>query len=390
MRIAEQAQQLLQQAGNSAYDGADYDLAYIYWLFGRVLKINRKTAEALVYLQQAQQHFEALGEKGERMATASLTEQGECLHDLGQLEQAVQLFQRGIKQSKKRGAVRDIAICKLQLAKTKKSQEKYQDALQCYQQALQLFQQLNDNATIARINKDIGTLYQRQSQFQQAETAYQQSLSIFIQLGEHLGEVDVLGELGLLYIEWNRPEQALGYYQQAVEIVCQSDNLYHEGSVRHNLALALLKLNYLDKARLELLRAIECQKSGGYTVFPWLTWGLLYDLEQATNNPQAAQNARQKAIHAFLAYRRNGGENYELVGRLALMVLEAIQQNNTVEIQQTIEQLLETWQSKTYRHHLQSILNGDRNSALAEDSGLNYQQVVELKILLEQLQKTGN
>ena len=70
------------------------------------------------------------------------------------------------------------------------------------------------------------------------------------------------------------------------------------------------------------------------------------------------------------------------------MVQQAIQQNNTAEMQQVIEQLLEQddWQEdKTYLYHLQTILNGDRNPALAEDSEINYQLVVELKLLLEQL-----
>ena len=139
------------------------------------------------------------------------------------------------------------------------------------------------------------------------------------------------------------------------------------------------------------MRSIECKKYYGHAAEPWKTWDILYDLEIADGNPDAAQTARQKAINAFLAYRHDGGENHHITGRLALDVLQTIQQNNTAEIQQVIEQLLQQddWQEhKTYLHHLQAIIKGDRNPALAEDSKMYYELVVELKLLLEQLRKS--
>ena len=136
------------------------------------------------------------------------------------------------------------------------------------------------------------------------------------------------------------------------------------------------------------MRAIKCIKPHGHAAEPWKTWAILYNLELADSNPTATQTARQKAINAFLAYRRDGGENHDGAGRLALDVLQAIKQNNTAEMQQVIEELLTTWKNKTYLHHLQAIIKGDRNPALAEDSEMNYQLVVELKLLLEQLRKS--
>ncbi len=387
----QKAQQLLQQAekaGETAYTGADYDLAMATGSLGKVLKMTGATTEALPYLQQAQQHFEALGELGERMASTCLTRQADCLQVMGQLEQAITVYQQAIKLDKKRGSDRDVAVGESQLATVYKDQKDYAAALQGYQEALQTFQQLNEPATIAGTHHQIGMVYKRQSQFEQAETAYRQSLTIRVNNKLPADEAASLGELANLYNAWNRPEQAVAYYRQATDIYTELGDKHYEGVARSNLAHTLIQLDRLDEARPELLRAIECKKPYGHAAEPWNTWDILYKLELADGNSSAAQATRQKAINAFLAYRRDGGENHEGAGRLALGVLQAIQQNNTVEIQQVIEQWLEQVESKenkTYLHHLQTILNGDRNPALAEDSEMSYQKVVELKLLLEQL-----
>lgn len=232
----------------------------------------------------------------------------------------------------------------------------------------------------------VGMVYREQQQFEPAESAYRQSLSIKTQQGKRAGEASSLGESANLYDDWNRPEQAVDYYQRAAVLYRQLGDKIGEGRQCNNLATTLIKLKRLQQARPELLRAIECKKPFGHAAEPWLTWAILHNLEQAEGNTQAAAQARQKAIQAYIDYRRDGGENHSGAGRLALDVLQAIQQSETTEIGQVIEQLLETWQNKTYLHTLQAILAGERDPALAEDDDLDYQCVAELKILLEQLQ----
>ncbi|MEM9151628.1 MAG: CHAT domain-containing protein [Cyanobacteria bacterium P01_F01_bin.3] len=79
----EKAQTLLTKskiAGPKAYSLADADIAMSYTLLGRVLSMRGKAAAALELFVKAQGLFEALGEKGERMASVTLTEQADCLH----------------------------------------------------------------------------------------------------------------------------------------------------------------------------------------------------------------------------------------------------------------------------------------------------------------------
>ena len=152
----QKAQALLQQCrqmGEQAYQGADYDLAMAEFLLGRVLKTRGAAAEALPHLQQAQKRFEQLAQQGNqsaaRMASAALTEQADCLRDLGRLEDAAKVYQECIKRSEELEDTRGVAVGKIQLATVYLQQKRYGDALQGYQQALELFQQLDEPSTVA-------------------------------------------------------------------------------------------------------------------------------------------------------------------------------------------------------------------------------------------------
>ena len=103
---------------------------------------------------------------------------------------------------------------------------------------------------------------------------------------------------------------------------------------------------------------------------------------------KAAGEARGKALAAFLAYRRDGGENHSDAGRLCLAVGQAMRQGDTWEAQRLIEIELadETWgEHMPFVHKLQAIISGERDLVLAEDEALHYQYAAELTLLLEGL-----
>ena len=289
------------------------------------------------------------------MASKSLTEQGDCLQALGRLDEAAVAYEEGIKRSEKLADTRQVAVGKIQLASVRLLQTAYSDALQGYREALELFLQLDEPATVATAWHQIGMVYREQALFDEAESAYRQALAISTRLNDRAGEARSLTELGTLYNAWNRPEQAVDFYRQAADLSVELGDMSKEGLVRYNLARTLIRLNRLHEARPELLRAIECDKPFGHAAEPWATWAILHDLEQADGNPQAADEARQKAIQAYLDYRHEGGENHSVQGRLCLAALQALQQGDTAEIAQVIAQLLERedWQAaKSFLHKL--------------------------------------
>ena len=365
-----------QQAGEQAYTGADYDLAMAVKLLGQVLKTGGAAEAALTTLQQAQQRFEALGKRGARMASVTLTEQGDCLRVLGQLEAAAGAYEDNIKRAEKLGYTRQVAAVKGQLATTRLLQKRYADALSGYQEALALFEELGEPGAVATSWHQMGMTYKNMGEYAQSEQAYRQSMAIKSQQGNLKGENNSLTELGNLYKAWGRPEEAVQYFRKAIDIDIKRGDLRDEGIDRNNLANMLIKLQRYDEARPELLRAIECNQAFWHAAMPWTTWATLCDLEQACGDKEAAGVARGKALAAYLAYRRDGGENHSGARRLALAVGQAIQQGDTSEVELVISGALDNpkQDNKNFLNKLQAIIAGERDLALAADEGLYFER----------------
>lgn len=103
---------------------------------------------------------------------------------------------------------------------------------------------------------------------------------------------------------------------------------------------------------------------------------------------EASAAARQRAIHAYLAYRR---ENHDIGGQLATLVRQALTTRDTTAA---------TTQLDAFAGHpdlpnhpslqallpaLAAILSGSRDPALAADPRLDIFDAAELQLLLERL-----
>jgi tetratricopeptide (TPR) repeat protein len=177
-----------QQAGEQAYAGADFDLAMAHFNMGRVLRMGGAAEAALAYLQQAQQRFEALGERGARMASVALTEQGDCLQALGQLEAAAGAYEEKIKRAEKLEDTRQVTVGKELLATTRMLQKRYDDALSGYQEALASYEELGEPGAVATSWHQMGMTYKEMGEYAQAEQAYRQSMAIESQQGNRADE----------------------------------------------------------------------------------------------------------------------------------------------------------------------------------------------------------
>jgi tetratricopeptide (TPR) repeat protein len=211
------------------------------------------------------------------------------------------------------------------------------------------------------------------------------------QCGDKAGQADTLLQLGNLYDDvLKRPELAVTCCRQAAEIYADPaiGDLAKEGLARSNLADTLRRLFRLDEARHAIERAIACKAMFGNEAEPWKTLMILCAIEQDDCNPAAAAKARSLGIAAFLAYRREGGENLDSAGRLALAV------RNELEIDATaasslLQQMAADpgWaEHLPFLRALQAITAGSRDHTLADDSALHYSQAAEVLLLIEALE----
>ncbi|WP_338848131.1 CHAT domain-containing protein [Massilia sp. W12] len=399
------AQALLQQAlaaGAEAYPDADYDCAGAHFLLGQVLRFAGHAQAALPLLQAAGQAFMAAAARrpadspgkaaAEGMASNCLTEQADCLCDLGQYDAAAAAYQSAIAGAEQRGAVRSVAVGKGQLATVYWLQKRYQQALEAYEAARNSFAALHEHASVATILHQIGMVHAHAGKPERAEDAYRQSLAIEVRLGNAAGQASTLGQLGNLYDDHlQRPEQAVVFYQQALDIYIALEDKVKEGMLHNNLADTLCRLGNLPAAREHIRQAIACKAAFGHAATPWTSWGILFKIETAAGNHAAARDARQQACALYLAYRRDGGENHSGPGRLCAAIQTILHAGDAPQAQSLLQELAAEkddadnvpWQALLAA--LLALSQGSRDPAVALDARLDYDDAAELMLLLENL-----
>jgi tetratricopeptide (TPR) repeat protein len=393
------AQQLLQRArtaGEETYPDADYDLAGACYLLASVFKMSGASEQALPLLDEAQKRFEtferdAPSRGGERMACVCLTERGDCLRDLGRLDQAAAAYEESIHRDEKIGRARDVAVGKIQLGTVRMLQSRYEEALKAYEEAREQFTRLDDPNTVAVSWHQTGMVYQVAEQPEAAEDAYRKSLAISVRLGNVAGQAGTLVQLGNLYDNaLGRIEESAAFSRQAADKSVEIGDIANEGRARGNLADALRKLGRSDEARQEILRAIECKAQFGHASEPWKAWSILAKIETDAGNATAGE-ANRRATAYYLAYRRDGGENHYLDGRICLDVTQSLLAGDPAAATSRLQELAARPQLsagiRLFIRVLQSIVGGSRDRTLADTPGLDYVMAAEILFLLETLEK---
>jgi hypothetical protein len=129
---------------------------------------------------------------------------------------------------------------------------------------------------------------------------------------------------------------------------------------------------------------VACTEPYGHAAQPWMTWDLFSDLEHASGNAAAAQAARDRAIAAYLAYRRDGGESETNQAPLLALVAQAACDGSAAAASRQLEALLRpdhpggatpsgaacSWQDVVPRQ-LVGILGARRESARSLDGDVS-------------------
>lgn len=387
-QLAKEVCEQCERAGTNAYPEAEYDGAIANIRLGRVLFVTGRAEQALPFLQTARQRFLSLADAGntstESMGSVCLAEMGNCFRELGRYEEAAENYEMRINETEKLKDFRGAATAKNQLATTRLQQKNYPEALRLYEEAKIFFERNREPASVATVWHQIGRVHEEANNYPAAEKAYQQSLEIEIREKNKAGEASSLNQLANLYDAMGKLEDAVRMLERAAVIYVELKDARYEGVVRNNLADTLIKLRRPAEARSQLLRAIACKSQFGHAARPWTTWAILCDLETAEGNTAAAAEARQKAMQAYAAYRRDGGESRSNQFNFMLATKQAIQTGEEKELIQYLESTLEQGDPATYvalLRALLALLRGDRRPALADDPELSYIDAVDLRLV---------
>ena len=131
--------------------------------------------------------------------------------------------------------------------------------------------------------------------------------------------------LGTLYDDvLGRTEEAAAFFRQAADKYVEIGDVANEGRARNNLADTLAQAPPPRRSAAGNPPGDRMQAQFGHASEPWKSWSILADIETDAGNPAAAAEAKGKAIACYLAYRRDGGENHDAPGRIALAVTQSL------------------------------------------------------------------
>jgi tetratricopeptide (TPR) repeat protein len=286
LEAAEELHNACAAAGDAAYEGAAYDGATAELRLGSAQQTFGDADAALVHLENARRRFELLGNSA-RVGQA-VGHKANCLNDLARYGEAADAYKFAIKSAEEQGDLRSAAVYRFQLGTTRLMQRNYQEALRMYTGSRESFERLNEPISVAAVWHQIGRVFASTKQLDLAESAYLKSFNIEVQCGNRQGQGESLSALGILYGKMDRFEEAVRLHRQAADVAIELGDLKSEGLRRNNAAADLLKLARFDEARIELVRAIECQRPFGHVSSPWTTFGILSVLEVAVGNRPAA------------------------------------------------------------------------------------------------------
>jgi tetratricopeptide (TPR) repeat protein len=395
----EGAQALLRRARaahETPYQGADYDLAMALNLLGKALAAARRSEQALLFLDEAQERFEALANESafrgaaEQMASTCLSRRGDCFRALGRYDQAASSYEDAIRRDEQRGDERNIAVGKTQLGEVRVRQKRYKEAMEAFDEARNRFTRLNEPGSVAAAWHLTGWVYQDSGQPEAAEDAYRESLAINVRLADLAGQATTLVALGVLYVGvLGRTEQAVAFFRKAADKYVELGDDAGEGLARNNLADALRRLRRFEEAQHEVRRAIKCKEHLGHAGSLWMTWNVLELIETADGNPTAAAVAKRNAIEHYLGYRRDGGENHHGDGGIGLAVTQALLNGEPGAAAAVLEECAADadLSESSFIQALQAIVAGSRDRTLADAPDLNYTMAAEILFLIETLEK---
>jgi tetratricopeptide (TPR) repeat protein len=388
----------VKNAGEQAYPGADFDMAFACLTLGRALNNVGDSEQALPLLDESRQRLEAISKSGDRRADEKVSlcfsEKGECLRQLGQFDEAVAACEEGIRRDTELGDLRSIAVGKIQIGSIRGDQGRYDEALEALAEARGQFAQLDEPDSLAIVWHQTGNVYHQIEDYEAAEDAYRNALALEVQLGDVSGQAKTLTQLGMTYDSLERYEEAVAFYQHAVEKSVEQSDIASEGLCRHNLADTLRKLERFDEARHEIRLAIECKSEFGHASKSWLSWAVVEEIETDTGNATAAADAKRQAITCYLSYRRDGGENPYDDGNLSFDVTEYLLAGNNAGAASLLEEVAAdpelSSDMRNFINALQAIVAGSRDRTLADAPDLDYGMAAEILFLIETLEDAGS
>ncbi|MFX0090402.1 MAG: tetratricopeptide repeat protein [Candidatus Hodarchaeota archaeon] len=364
-----------------------------------------------------------------------LLEEGRRKTDTGEYDQALQIFEKTLKEVKNliRSANQkeidifneigkiylyqgkfDKALATTDLSLTKSRELDYKEgiahalniqgnahltkggheqALKDYQESLDIYQAHNNKLKAAGILNNIANVYLAQGNPEKALSLYSKGLETVRKLGEKKRIADFLNNIGIIYSQWGEYDKALTLHQEQLKIDEEIDYKYGTSIALSNIASIHLSKGEYDQAETFLRRSLKIDQETGDRegeAENYLQLGRMYwskeDIEQAF---EFLQQAKMKLNQMGLKTANLVEVLAELVGVNTDLKSFTEAEKLLIEIQNLIETIDSSLPKTIYLFYKGYLEQGKHNLASAKKAFLaalqEAQQTKQIEYVIRSL-----
>jgi len=338
--------------------------------------------------QAAQCYREALTVAGQlepsagvkRQTGALQTDLADVLTDMGDFAAARTAYEAALAIDEELGDLRGVAVDNGQLGTLALMQNNLPEAGQRYREALTTFQRLNEPASEAIYWHQLGRVYEEARLWEQAEQAYRRSAELKEAQGNLAGAARTWNQLARVNESTGKPQEAEGWYRKAIDGGKSAGDWLGVSRRLSNLA------NLLRQQPHRLAEAHQLAEEGlaiDQTLDPaaaeiWKTYGLLAEISEAQQQPDAARAYRKQARQAKAAYK---GTPYELQ-RFAGLIVGGVAALEDADTRQQIEAAFPDLEKAGYPQNLLAAIQQIWTEERDEDTLCNSLDLTSAMIVL--------
>ncbi|HEX7185776.1 MAG TPA: tetratricopeptide repeat protein [Thermoanaerobaculia bacterium] len=171
-----------------------------------------------------------------------LNAQGVAHHELGELGQAVESYEKAAGIRQRIGDERGHAATLRNLAAVHTVRGEQEKAEERLAEAMEILRRLGDPEGLADLYNDLGLLAEERGRYQEAIEHYRQSLQLRRRLGQTLAVAETLSNVGYACYLLGRFDDATVYWQQGLD-------LYRQGGDRAGVVLGTQGIGLLQTAQ---------------------------------------------------------------------------------------------------------------------------------------------
>nr|QNO55820.1 photosystem I assembly protein Ycf3 [Methanosarcinales archaeon ANME-1 ERB7] len=216
--------------------------------FGMISYYLGELDRALEYFEKALKLNENLGSK-EGMAIG-LGNIGNVYRIKGELDNALDYFEKALKLSEGLGIKEVMAVQLRNIGNVNLDKGEHEKALGYYLKALKLDEGLGRKKEIAADLGNIGVVYRIRGEIEKALEYFEKALELDEKLGIKEGMTRALGNIGIIYQIKGEHEKALEYFEKALE-------LDEELGMKEGIATELMNIGNVNFDKGELGKALE-------------------------------------------------------------------------------------------------------------------------------------